>query len=179
MDLFEQSFLMMDELNRELENSKLMDGVIRLDLVYQCCYISMEHSVAVKSLLKAKLYTSALALFRIQFESLVRAYWILFAATDEQVIELGRLDSIEQFTLKEHKSIGRFTATPMIEALKEIQEIKHIVSQLEEFKLFSLDYLNSIVHSGKQTFLRHTFGLSDEHKKMIIKQSNNLTMMVA
>lgn len=67
----------------------------------------------------------------------------------------------------------------MIEALKEIQEIKHIVAQLEEFKLFSLDYLNSIVHSGKQTFLRHTFGLGDEHKKLIIKQSNNLTMMSA
>ena len=108
MDLFEQSLLMMDELNRELENSELMDGLIRLDLVYQCCYISMEHGVAVQSLLKEKLYTSALALFRIQFESVVRAYWILFAATDEQVCELGVLDSIEQLTLKEHKSISPF-----------------------------------------------------------------------
>ena len=179
MDLFEQSMRMINELNQELSQSEFVDGGLRLDLVYQCCDISIEHGLAVKTLLEAELFTSALAVFRTQFESLVRAYWILFAATDEQVIELGRLDSIEQFTLKEHKSIGRFTATPMIEALKEIQEIKHIVSQLEEFKLFSLDYLNSIVHSGKQTFLRHTFGLSDEHKKMIIKQSNNLTMMVA
>ena len=138
---------------------------MRLDLVYQCCDISIEHGLAVKTLLEAELFTSALALFRTQFESLVRAYWILFAATDEQVNELGMMNSIEQFTLKEHKSISRFTATPMIEALKEIQEIKHIVEQLEEFKLFSLDYLNSIVHSGKQTFLRHTFGLSNEHKK--------------
>jgi hypothetical protein len=179
MDLFEQSLRMINELNQELSQSEFVDGGMRLDLVYQCCDISIEHGLAVKTLLEAELFTSALALFRTQFESLVRAYWILFAATDEQVNELGRMNSIEQFTLKEHKSISRFTATPMIEALKEIQEIKHIVAQLEEFKLFSLDYLNSIVHSGKQTFLHHTFGLSNEHKKMVIKQSNNLTMMVA
>ncbi|RZJ20475.1 MAG: hypothetical protein EON51_14985 [Acinetobacter sp.] len=176
MDLFEQSMKMVNELNQELSQSEFVDGGLRLDLVYQCCDISIKHGLAVKTLLEAELFISALALFRTQFESLVRAYWILFAATDEQV---GELDSIEQLTLKEYKSISRFTATPMIEGLKEIQEIKHIVAQLEEFKLFSLDYLNSIVHSGKQTFLRHTFGLGDEHKKLIIKQSNNLTMMSA
>lgn len=179
MDLFEQSMTMVNELNQELSQSEFVDGGLRLDLVYQCCDISIEHRLAVKILLETELFISALALFRTQFESLVRAYWILFAATDEQVCELGVLDSIEQLTLKEHKSISRFTATPMIEALKEIQEIKHIVAQLEEFKLFSLDYLNSIVHSGKQTFLRHIFGLGDEHKKLIIKQLNNLTMMSA
>jgi hypothetical protein len=176
MDLFEQSMTMVNELNQELSQSEFVDGGLRIDLVYQCCDISIEHGLAVKTLLETELFISALALFRTQFESLVRAYWILFVATDEQVCELGVLDSIEQLTLKEHKSISRFTATPMIEALKEI---KHIVAQLEEFKLFSLDYLNSIVHSGKQTFLRHTFGLGDEHKKLIIKQSNNLTMMSA
>lgn len=52
MDLSEQSFLMMEEPNREIENSKLIDAVIRLDPVYQCCYITMKYSRTVKSLLK-------------------------------------------------------------------------------------------------------------------------------
>ena len=74
MDLFEQSMRMINELNQELSQSEFVDGGLRLDLVYQCCDISIEHGLAVKTLLEAELFTSALAVFRTQFESLVRAY---------------------------------------------------------------------------------------------------------
>ena len=174
MDLFEQSFLMMDELNRELENSKLMDGVIRLDLVYQCCYISMEHSVAVKSLLKAKLYTSALALFRIQFESVVRAYWVLLRASNDQILKMQTLNVNELFKNEKMPMVSE-----MIEQLKNIEEIKAIALQFEEFKFYSLKHLNSIVHTGKHSIIRNSVGLTQKQSLDVIKQSNGLVSRVA
>ena len=85
MDLFERSILMFDELQNELNDSEFIDGGIRLELVYECCQIAIEHGIAVKTLLKTSLITSALALFRVQFEAVVRAYWLLMAATNNEM----------------------------------------------------------------------------------------------
>jgi len=79
--------MMIEELNKQLDSSELVDGGLRLDLVYQCCEISIEHGIAVKTLLETELYTSALALFRVQFESTVRAYWLLLSATNNQILK--------------------------------------------------------------------------------------------
>lgn len=174
MDLFEQSLLMMDELNRELENSELMDGLIRLDLVYQCCYISMEHGVAVQSLLKEKLYTSALALFRIQFESVVRAYWVLLRASNEQILKMQTLNVSELFKNEKMPMVSE-----MIEQLKNIEEIKSIALQFEEFKFYSLKHLNSIVHTGKHSIIRNAVGLTQKQSSDVIKQSNGFISMAA
>ena len=54
MNLFERSLEMIDELNRELQLSYFLDGGLRLDLVYECCDLSIEHGVAVKNLVVLK-----------------------------------------------------------------------------------------------------------------------------
>ena len=172
MDLFEQSMRMINELNQELSQSEFVDGGLRLDLVYQCCDISIEHGLAVKTLLEAELFTSALAVFRTQFESLVRAYWLLLSATNDQILKFQTTSSSELFKNEKLPMVSE-----MIEKLKNIEDIRPIALQFEEFKFYSLKHLNSIVHTGKHSLVRNTFGLNEKQHSDVMKQSNGLTTM--
>jgi hypothetical protein len=73
-NIFRESEKMLEELGSELSNSIFLEGGPRLEIVYQYCELSIEHGVAILSLLEMKRDISALALFRIQFEAVVRAY---------------------------------------------------------------------------------------------------------
>ncbi|WP_412034982.1 DUF6988 family protein, partial [Vibrio sp. 1403] len=46
------------------------------------CSVSLEHAESLKILLATRNFTSALGLLRLQFESLVRGMWVLYAASD-------------------------------------------------------------------------------------------------
>lgn len=54
-DIFCDSADMLSELNKELHNSIFMDGIVRLDLVYECCELSIEHGRAILQLLQTSL----------------------------------------------------------------------------------------------------------------------------
>lgn len=164
--------MMIEELNKQLDGSELVDGRLRLDLVYQCCEISIEHRIAVKTLLETELYTSALALFRVQFESTVRAYWVLLSATNNQILKFQTTSIAELFKNEKMPMVSE-----MIEKLKNIEEIRPMALQFEEFKFYSLKHLNSIVHTGKHSLVRSTFGLNEKQYSDVMKQSNGLTAM--
>ena len=84
-DIFCDSADMLSELNHELNISIFMDGILRLDLVYECCDLSIEHGQAILQLLQMHHDIAALALFRVQFEVVVRAYWLLMVATNTEI----------------------------------------------------------------------------------------------
>lgn len=174
MDVFEQSSLMIDELNRELDQSIFMDGGLRLNLVYKCCDLSIEHGIAVKALLKTELFTSALALFRIQFESVVRAYWLLMLASNQEVLNI-QISTIDD--LFKNKKLPM--VSEMIEKLAHVKEIEHIAEQFKAFKFYSLNHLNSIVHTGGHSFIRNSVGLDQSQYFTVVKQTNNFTTMAA
>jgi hypothetical protein len=137
---------------------------MRLDLVYQCCDISIEHGIAVKTLLETGLYTSALALFRVQFESTVRAYWLLLSATNDQILKFKTTTVTELFKNEKLPMVSE-----MIEKLKNIKEIKLIALQFDEFKFYSLKHLNSLVHTGKHSFIRDAVGLNQKQYSDVMK----------
>ncbi|WP_174492804.1 DUF6988 family protein [Acinetobacter sp. Marseille-Q1623] len=174
MDLHALSMEMIDELYKELEQSQFMDGGIRLELVYQCCDLSIEHGIAVKTLLEQNLVTSAMALFRIQFESVVRAYWLLMVASNQDVLKL-QLSSIDDL-FKNHK-IPMVSA--MIDALSQVKEITNIVENFKQFKFYSMNHLNNIVHSGAHSMIRRKAGLTVKQHEILVKQTNNFTTMAA
>ncbi|MDM1247334.1 hypothetical protein HX005_08020 [Acinetobacter sp. R933-2] len=174
MDLFDLSMEMINELYGELEQSYFMEGGIRLELVYQCCDLSIEHGIAVKTLLMENLVTSAMALFRIQFESVVRAYWLLMVASNQDVLKL-KISSIDDL-FKNHK-IPMVSA--MIEALSQVKEISHIIEQFRQFKFYSMNHLNNIVHSGAHSIIRRKAGLTEQQTEILIRQTNNFTTMAA
>jgi hypothetical protein len=165
---------MLDELNTELNNSIFLDGGLRLDLAYECCDLSIAHGVAILQLLKTNQDISALALFRIQFESVVRAYWLLMVASNLEIqkFEIQSADELLQ-------NVKLPTAAGMIAELENVAEINHIVEMFKEFKFYSLKYLHSIVHSGRNSLLQKRIGLADSQRLVIVKQVNGFIMMAA
>lgn len=176
MELFESSLQMIFELKQEIIESDIIDCGPRLDLVEQCIYISFDHGIGVNSLLTANLPIQAMILLRSQFESVVRAYWLLFLATNHQVSKLNFSYTFEeQFQSDTCPMVGE-----MIEALKKANlESKPIIDHLNDFKKYHLKQLNSFVHTGKQSFTRDVMGFNENMLLTLMKQSNNLITVAA
>lgn len=174
--LLEKSLKMILELKEEIINSTVIDCGPRLDLVEQCIYISFEHGIGVNSLLVAGLPTQAMILLRSQFEAVVRAYWLLFIATNHQVSKLN-------FSYTFEEQFESDTCPMISEMLDKLSKAdlpaKPVIDHLCQFKKYHLKQLNSFVHTGKQTFTRDVMGYKEEMLLIQMRQSNNLITVAA
>jgi hypothetical protein len=78
------------ELNRMLggEQIQLHDDSTRTLVTLSAAQTSMEHGVALRTLLAQPLPTAGISMMRLQHEALTRAAWLLYAATDEPIDRL-------------------------------------------------------------------------------------------
>lgn len=128
----------------------LVNASSRLQATQALASLGFEHAQSLKHLVAAGLYTSAAALLRVQYESLVRALWVLYVSTDSQA-EL-MLAELTQETTKQASKI------PMLSQMLEEIEKKapHApVAHLKEFKHYSWRPLSSFVHGGIHAVNRH------------------------
>jgi hypothetical protein len=131
--------------------------------------LGFEHAQSLKHLVAAGLYTSAAALLRVQYESLVRALWVLYVATDSQA-ELMIAELTEE-TAKQANKIPMLSQ--MLEAIED--KAPHApVAQLKEFKHYSWRPLSSFVHGGIHAVNRHGRGFPLELVLMEVRHSNGL-----
>ena len=174
--LFEASLNMIGELQNEIINSDVMDCGPRLELVEQCIYISFQHGIGVNSLLTAGLPIQAMVLFRSQFEAVVRSYWLLLIATNHQVSKLN-------FSYTFEEQFQKDTCLGLREMLEKLGnanlEAKPAIDHLCLFEKYHLNQLNSLVHTGKQSFTRDVMGFKDEMLLTLMRQSNNLITVAA
>lgn len=150
----------------------LVDTSSRLQASQMLASLGFEHAQSLKHLITAGLYTSAAALLRIQYESLVRALWILYVATDNQA-EL----MVSELT---HESAKKAKRIPMLsEMLEEIeQKAPHApLAHLKEFKHYSWRPLSSFVHGGIHAINRHGQGFPQELVLTLVRHSNGLLGM--
>ena len=174
--LFEASLQMIGELKQEIIESALMDCGPRLELVEQCIYISFEHGIGVNSLLSMGLPIQAMVLFRSQFEAVVRSYWLLFIASNYQVAKLNFSYTFEE----QFESDTCPMVSEMLEKLSKADlPAKQVIDHLCDFKKYHLKQLNSLVHTGKQSFTRDVMGFKDEMLLVLMRQSNNLITAAA
>ena len=140
--------------------------------------ISIEHAASLRFLIAhAKCNTSAFALFRLQYEALVKAYWSLYVANGEQLdLIVGELSNERaERNNKELPSISKM----LIELKNTNSPAQQAVEMLIQFKDISWKALNSCVHSGVHAVYRSTHGYPDELVFTIIRQSNNLMHLAA
>lgn len=147
----------------------LVNGSHRLQATKALASLGFEHAQSLKHLVAAGLCTSAAALLRVQYESLVRALWVLYIATDSQA-EL-MLAELTSETAKQASKI------PMLSQMLDAIEAKapHTpVAHLKEFKHYSWKPLSSFVHGGIHAVNRHGRGFPYELVLMQVRHSNGL-----
>lgn len=133
------------------------------------CSVAIEYGESLRQLLKKKLATSAISLLRIQFETFVRATWLLHAAKDSQVSLIMDIENISD----ERKA----NSLPMLsEMIKEMEgkAPEPAVKQINELKTASWRYLSSHIHGGYYALHLHVKGVPTEHSTEILKMSNAL-----
>jgi len=131
--------------------------------------IGFEHAQSLKFLVSIGRYTSAAALLRVQYESLVRAIWMLHVASDQQVE-----DMMAELT---HDSAKKANKLPMLSEMLEAIEKKapqSPIAQLNEFKHYSWRPLSSFVHGGIHAISRHSQGFPVLLVESMVKHSNGL-----
>lgn len=176
LKLFESSLEMIGELKTEIARSDVVDCGPRLELVQQCIYISFDHGIGVNNLLANDLPIQAMVLFRAQFESVVRAYWLMFIASNDDVLKLKFNWTNDEQEQKEKYPM----ASQMLIQLNNIEdEVKLIIAQLMEFKVFNISALNSFVHTGKHSFTRSAIGFEHKFLLQIMRMANNLVSTAA
>jgi hypothetical protein len=147
----------------------LVDASSRLQTTQTLASLGFEHARSLKHLVAAGLYTSAAALLRVQYESLVRALWVLYVAKDGQV-DLMLADLTQETAMQASK-------IPMLSQMLEEIEVKapHApVAHLKEFKHYSWRPLSSYVHGGIHAVNRHGRGFPPELVLTEVQLSNGL-----
>lgn len=141
----------------------------RLQSVQALTSLGFEHATSLKYLVAARLCTSAAALLRVQYESLVRALWVLYCASDAKAEQM-----IADLTYESAKQNSKI---PMLsEMLEDIeQKAPHApVDKLKAFKYSAWRPLNSFVHGGIHAVNRHGRGFPLELVHMQVRHSNGL-----
>ncbi|WP_323891721.1 DUF6988 family protein [Aeromonas veronii] len=164
----------------ELERSLLgflvlppFDDSQRIMVSRVMCSITFEHAESAKMLISAGNLTSATGLVRLQYEALVRAMWLLYAATDTDVLKLT-----SELTQETADKANRL---PMLsEMLEKLQgkAPQEPLDMLREFKEYSWKPLSSFIHGGLHAIHRHSKGYPLPLLEQMVRISNGVSLMV-
>ena len=136
------------------------------------CSISFEHSESTKILIASGNYTSAVGLVRLQYEALVRAMWLLYAASEIAVSKL-----MNELTANSAHEVNKLPMLSEMLVKLEGKAPKEALSMLLEFKDYSWKPLSSFVHGGIHAISRHSKGYPAPLLSQIVKISNGISVM--
>jgi len=141
----------------------------RADIAFDAGLLALEHATAVLELIESGRVSSAFALMRPQFESLVRGIWLAHAASDLWVEKLS-----QPLTLNAQRQANE---GPMLaEMLKQLEACpeapNHIVAQLKEYRDISWKVLNSFNHGGIHPLSRSISGYPPKLLYDALRNSN-------
>lgn len=167
-----------DELHNtilEILNDSVHDDSERVSACLTMSDITLEHAFSLRALFEAGAYTSGASLLRVQFESLTRAIWLFYAASDNH---LSKLTAPLNFETESRAGNNIPSITDMINSIS--QKGPPLAGQmLLEFKETTWKAMNSFVHSGIHPMSRASEGYPLPLVIQIIQMSNALSTMVA
>lgn len=148
------------------------DNSKRTRLTHIMCSVSIEHGESLKILLASGNFTSSIGLLRLQFEALVRAVWIFYAAPDAAIEKLS--SDLTSAIAKTNEKL------PMLSIMLQKLEGKappNALNPLLEFKEYSWKPLSSFIHGGMHAINRHSKGYPVEILKQALRASNGVNGM--
>ncbi len=117
-------------------------------------------------------FTSATAMVRMQYEALVKAIWLLYAASDVAVSKL----MVELNSESAHRAGQMPMLSEMLSKL-EGKAPEETVNMLNEFKQYSWATLSSYVHGGIHAINRHSKGYPQPLLEQLLRASNGVSLI--
>lgn len=136
------------------------------------CEVAMEHARAIRTLISEGFDTTAASILRLQFEALVRAMWLLWAASEDELAKISAPLSAES----EAAAAKLPMVSKMIELLKDAGP-PGAYEMVAGFKATMLSSLNSFVHSGIHPIQRQSAGYPERLMAQILENSNAVFLM--
>lgn len=137
------------------------------------CSISIEHSISLKRLIDMQLFTSAMALMRLQYEAIVRAQWIYHVANESEILQVSN-----ELTPETSKSGNKLPMlSEMLNKLERSNLSPSTLNMLKECKEYSWKPTSSFIHCGIHAVNRHDKGYPVWLVDQTIRQSNGLLFM--
>ena len=143
----------------------------RTEAAQGLCLMSIDHAVAFQRLLP-DIPASAMVLVRSQYESLVRAVWALYAASES---ELDRL--LAPLTLASQQAAKKLPGVPDMIAKLERSGPEGASAMFQRARERMIDGLHSFVHGGIQPFARQRDGYPISFLIDMLGNSNALALL--
>lgn len=154
------------------ETYELCDDATNVVACLNACGVALEHARAIRTLISEGFDTTAASLLRMQFEALVRAMWLLWAASEDDLEKISAPLSAES----EAAASKLPMVSKMIELLKDAGPAG-AYDMVKGFKTTMLASLNSFVHSGIHPIQRHSAGYPERLMIQILVNSNAVFLM--
>lgn len=144
---------------------------------YQCALMSVEHAAGAVALLTIGMPNAAMALFRPQFETLIRGVWLLEAADEKWVRQYHEPLSEESAKAADKAPSLKVMFDELL--TRDDAKVKGIVGHLDEYRQQSLRAMNSFTHGGMHPMARsgtgYPIGLIDN----VVRCANGLVAYAA
>lgn len=148
------------------------EGSTRADLVSASCLVAREHAISLRMLIAVGAGTSAISLLRLQYESVTRAMWLTWSASENWVEKLSAELSLET----EQAAKGLPLQNEMLKQI-EGRAPKPAYDMLIAFRDAQMKTLNSFVHGGLHPLARIQDGYPIPLLVNVVKCSNALSTM--
>lgn len=139
------------------------------DLVATACMLCIEHASVLRAAFADAAPNSGSAVLRLQYEALLRASWLMYAATPTQVDKLGR--TLDLDAEQSAKSLPGYM--DMLDAVVK-RAPQGLSAPIAEFNQYSRHMLNSFVHSGIHPLRRARDGFPVTMAATVVRFSNAL-----
>lgn len=161
-----------DALDAELVDAK-PGASPRLDLAFVLCKLALEHGDSVLALIRSN-PSSALGLVRLQFEVLVRALWVKYAATDYLVEKATT--PVPEGTTKEPDVFPTIT-----DALRSLvgKAPPNAVGPLAAFKDGAWSAMNSYSHGSLRPIVRVRNGYAPDLLSQTLEITNTMQQIAS
>ena len=170
----ERSFALLDALAAPIRAGTI-DGSPRDTLAASTAVIAVEHGSSIVAILALKNFVSAIALLRVQYESVMRAIWLHYAASDAWIDKL--FNHLGEGAVRDPN--GGANIEQMLNDLQQSDVPAEVARMLRNLKDAAWAPLNSYVHSGIQPMLHQQVDVPEEYHVQILQNTNGLTTMAA
>jgi hypothetical protein len=136
--------------------------------------VGLEHGTSIIGLASFNAVTSMVALLRVQYECVIRALWITYAAGDGWVDRVA--ETVARRSLQEPNNTPAMGEMLDKLDLKAPPEVSRMARQLKDG---AWSALNSYIHSGMQPLMQNLHGYPPMYREQTVLNANGLSTMAA